>query len=78
MDFLPPILDVGRWMLLCRKDAMGLGWWTELRCDSVCPRSGHLSAWPCSKRTANSAAPALRWAAEFSQRENCHPPNHNP
>ncbi len=59
--------------LLCRKDTMNPGWWTELRCDSVCLRSRHLSALPCSKRTTDSDAPTLRWASEFSQRENCHP-----
>ena len=47
-------------------------WWTGLRCDPVCPRSGHLGVWPISGHTKDSDAPALRWASEFSQRENCH------
>jgi hypothetical protein len=52
--------------LLRRKDAMLPGWWIELRCDSVCLRSRHLSAWPCSRHTTDSAAPALRWAEQLS------------
>jgi hypothetical protein len=31
-----------------------------------------MGAWITEKFTKDSAAPALRWAAEFSQRENCH------
>jgi len=44
--------------------AIQRGWWTESRCDSVCPRSGHLGVWPGDKRAKDSDAPALRWAAE--------------
>jgi hypothetical protein len=46
--------------------------WIELRCDSVCLRSGHFGVWLNHWHTKDSAAPTLRWAAEFSQRENCH------
>lgn len=38
-----------------------LGWWTGLRCDSGCPRSGHLGAWPTPyayERLANSSGVA--------------------
>jgi hypothetical protein len=33
-------------LLLCRKDAIRLGRWTELRCDSACLRSRHHDVWP--------------------------------
>jgi len=38
----------------------------------ICPRSGHLNAWPSHRRSKNSAAPTLRWAAEWSQRDHCY------
>ena len=38
------------------------GWWTELRCDSVCPRSGHL-AYGQFQGPRKIPTP-LRWAAE--------------
>jgi hypothetical protein len=57
-------------------------WWTELRRDSVCPRSGHVAHGHASGTRTTSAAPpifakatmgrALRWASEWSQRNHFH------
>ena len=48
-------------------------WWTESRCDSVCPRQRARGAWSIAGLTNDSAAPALRWASDWPQRGQCHP-----
>ncbi len=63
--------------LLCRKDG-DTAWLVDgvaLRLRLPAQRAPwHMAS---SKHAKDSAAPALRWASEFSQRENCHQPNHN-
>jgi hypothetical protein len=61
--------------LLCRKDG-GTAWLVDRVALRLClPAQRAPVAWPRNWRTKTSAAPALRWAAEFSQRENCHHPH---